>query len=234
MNIRFTSPAIFFTTLLTAALLLPAQASADDNDLAEQARVMDQQPGATVEGKLTTTFSEFAGSESNAQALVSGIRNGSEITISTNIDGNVSTATFTAPTGKTGYGNTFISLSLAKQELADLGIDQPSAEQIQAALVGGNISPDVQLAGILSQRAAGMGWGQIAKSMDMKLGPVISGMRSANKSMMKQAARPDKADKPAMSTSKSMDKPQRAEKPARPEKPERPQRPDKPERAHKL
>jgi len=86
-----------------------------------------------------------------------------------------------------GHGNVFISLALAKQQLGQLGITQPTPEQLQAALTGGTITTGTgatatttQLQGILTIRSQGMGWGQIAQKQGTKLGPVISGLKSAN------------------------------------------------------
>jgi hypothetical protein len=86
-----------------------------------------------------------------------------------------------------GHGNVFISLALAKQQLGQLGITQPTPEQLQAALTGGTITTGTgttatttQLQGILTMRSQGMGWGQIAQTQGTKLGPVISGLKSAN------------------------------------------------------
>ena len=225
--------------VLSVLVLLASQSYAadDDNQLKTHADQMDEQAsdqsgqGATVVvNKISGDFTDFAGSSENANALVTGLRNGSEITITTQYDNVSSTATFTSPTGKTGYGNVFISLSLAQQQLADLGITQPSAEQIQTALLGGNISPDTLLPGVLTLRADEMGWGQIAKTMGVKLGHVISSIRSANKSDRKEITRLEKMNK---SRPDKSNRPQRIDKPSRVEKPARPQRPDKVERPHK-
>ena len=83
-----------------------------------------------------------------------------------------------------GNGNVFISLALAKQQLASYGITNPTPEQIQAALTGGPINPNdptsQQLQGVLNQRASGMGWGEIAKLQGTNLGRVVSGLKSHN------------------------------------------------------
>ena len=141
--------------------------------------------GSTVSGKIATDFSSFAGSTPNADALVGGLRNGTVITLSsTDAKGVTTSTTFTPPTGKMGYGNVYTSLALAKQQLAGLGITDPSAQQIQAALAGGTVTgangQSTTLTGVLALRSQGMGWGQIAQTLGYKLGPVISGMKSAN------------------------------------------------------
>src|SRR4030095_10278021 len=102
----------------------------------------------------------------------------------------VTTTVITPPTGQMGHGNVFTSLALAKQQLGQMGISQPTPEQLQAALTGGTITTGTgatatphQLQGALTMRSQGMGWGQIAQQQGTKLGPVISGLKSANKQM---------------------------------------------------
>ena len=83
-----------------------------------------------------------------------------------------------------GHGNVLISLSLARQQLASHGITDPTAREIQAALTGGTVTTangrNVTLNGVLTQRADGMGWGEIAKTQGTNLGQVVSGLKSAN------------------------------------------------------
>lgn len=210
-------------------ILLSLNVQADElDDLAEQgeeinATVAAQGDGAALEA-MRDDFSGFAGSPENAEALVNGLRNGMEITISTE-HGEASSATFTPSTGTMGYGDVFISLALAKQQLEANGITEPSAEQIQMALMG---AEDTPFGGILSMRQQGMGWGQIAHSMDLKLGPVVSGMRSANKAIHAQVQAHEGSDKP-----EHPNKPEHPDKPEHPGKPEHPEMPDMPEQSHR-
>ncbi len=106
-------------------------------------------------------------------------------TITNVTTGTASTATFPSPTSTMNKGQTDIATSLAKAQLAQYGITQATPQQLNAALNGGTISvgtgtgtKTVQLQGVLTQRAAGQGWGQIANGMGVKLGPVVSGMKS--------------------------------------------------------
>jgi len=182
------------TFSMAAALALGSTAvwsaeSGETKTLATQTSQMDSlaatRGGSTVSGKIASDFGDFAGSTSNADALVGGLRNGIAVTLSsTDAKGVTTSTTFTPPTGKMGYGNVYTSLALAKQQLVGLGITDPTAQQIQAALVGGSVTgangQTTTLSGVLTLRAQGMGWGQIAHSLGYKLGPVISGMKSAN------------------------------------------------------
>lgn len=159
--------------------------SATETELETQTRQMDglaaSQGQKTVTRKIAADFAEFSGSQENAEALAAGLRNGAEITL-TGAGGT--TASFTPATGHMGNGNVYNSLALAKQQLASIGITDPTPEQIQAALNGGTVTgtdgASYELQGILQLRSEGMGWGQIAKSQGTSLGKVVSAMRSAN------------------------------------------------------
>ncbi|MCL6555194.1 MAG: hypothetical protein K6T56_02400 [Burkholderiales bacterium] len=170
-------------------------AGQEETTLTTQAARLDsegaRQP-AQVTSRFAADFAAFAGSQENAEALITGLRTGSPITLtSVSPAGTVTSTTITPPTRPMGYGNTYISLSLAKAQLAQYGISEPTPEQLQAALTGGSFtvttvaadgtvsSRTVTLQGILTQRAAGMGWGEIAKANGFRLGEVISSMKAA-------------------------------------------------------
>jgi hypothetical protein len=150
-------------------------------------------------GQLVDRYTGLAGSKQNASSLVTGLRDGKEVTLTS----GQTTETFTPSTGQMGYGNIDNALALAEASLKQNGITNPTPAQLEAALMGGKITlasgKTVELQGILRMRAEGMGWGQIANSMGFKLGE------------LKRADRVAKAERPA--------KPERPEKPARPEKP---------------
>lgn len=139
-----------------------------------------------VATKIASSFGNLAGSDANTLKLVQALRNGTAVTLTTTTSGTgtgtTSTATITPPTGKMGWGNVFISLALAKDALARVGITNPTTAQLQAALTGGEVvgadGKTVALKGILQMRADGMGWGQIAQASGTKLGPVVSSIKS--------------------------------------------------------
>lgn len=145
--------------------------------------------------ELVEKYTRLAGSEANAKTLVNGLRDGSDFTLNG--------STFKTPTGKMGYGEVNIALSIAEKQL---GTTRPTTQQLQTALIGTSAKP-----GILAMRADGKGWGQIAQAYGFKLGEVM---------------RSEKADK----ASDKADKHARADRPDRQGKPERPERPEKPER----
>lgn len=109
--------------------------------------------------RLATQYSSWAGGQSNADSLVAGLRNGAPVTLVTNgADRSVSIAGF-SPTGPMSYGAVNNALSNAQRSLARLGITRPNAEQIQAALIGGEVLlPDgatTQLRGAVAARGTG-------------------------------------------------------------------------------
>lgn len=182
MNIRQRS----ITALVTVALagtVYPVLAD-EAADLTTEIQTMDANAATTgsgvVTGKIAADFESFAGSSENANALVTGLRNGSEITLTQ--EGEPS-ATFTPPTKPMGYGNVSTSLTLARYQLAQQGIMEPTPEQLTTALNGGTITVDgntMEYQGVLQMRADGMGWGQIAQQLGTKLGFVVSGLKSQN------------------------------------------------------
>jgi hypothetical protein len=138
----------------------------------------------TPSGKLAGSFSDFAGSPENSASLVNGLRTGAPITLT---DPAVvggpppNSTTFTSPTKPMGYGNVRIALSLAQTQLASEGISNPTAAELQGALVGRTyVGPEgtTTTDGVLQMRASGMGWGKIANNMGFKLGPVVSGKQT--------------------------------------------------------
>jgi len=162
-------------------------------------------PGqAHVAGKIASNFVTLAGSEENALALVNALRNGTDVTLKTVVlppEGSTeppttTTTTFTPPTGKMGWGNVKHSLALAQDALARAGITNPTAEQLQTALNGGDIvvtnadgtTTTTTMRGILTMRSEGMGWGNIAKAGGTKLGPVTSKVKMGNPTVIPKSS----------------------------------------------
>lgn len=196
---KFSTALLLLGGLLAIAPSASLAANSTESALSSQAQQMDglttSRGEGTVSSRISSDFSSFAGSTANSDALVSGLRNGAPITLaSTDAKGATTSATFTPPTGKMGYGNVYISMSLAKQQLAAAGITEPTAQQLEAALMGGTVTNSsgqtTTMTGVLQLRADGMGWGQIAQHYGYKLGPVISGMKSSNAAMNASAKVP--------------------------------------------
>jgi hypothetical protein len=113
-------------------------------------------------------FESLAGSKENLTSLASGLRSGNEITLIEHTRAGPKATTFVPPTKPMGYGNVTRSLDLANRQLASLGITDPTAAQLKAALNGGVVTTargDVRLDGVLALRSQGMGWGKIAHTV---------------------------------------------------------------------
>ena len=164
------------TAILALALALPCAAVAQS------------------EQTLVERYTDLAGSRAGAQALVAGLRDGSDIELTY----AGTKLTIDPPTGKMGNGNVNIALALTQASLKDTA--NPTAQQFQAAL-----------SGVLDQRAAGRGWGEIANSLGFKLGEVVRSERAQPEQRAAHAdSRPERAA--------------RADRPDRPGKPDRPGR----------
>jgi len=163
---------------------------------------------------LVKKYSTLAGSEENARSLVKGLRNGTEVTLSSASGGETR---ITPPTGKMGYGNVKITLALADAQLSK--ISNPTNADLQKALMNSEN-------GILTLRAQGMGWGNIAQTLGYKLGDV---MRASS---AKDASGAAKKEERAQSQQVARDSRANGGRPdnVRPEKVDRPEKPQRPER----
>jgi len=140
-----------------------------------------------VADKFAAPFAALAGSRENAVALATALRTGSPATLTYTSVGPkgttiTKTITITPPTKPMGWGNVSHSLALARFALAQQGISNPTGPQLQAALNGGTITTadgkTVTMAGVLQQRADGMGWGKIAQSYGTTMGAVNHGLKA--------------------------------------------------------
>ena len=228
---------------LFLAILAPLRAQGDDTNeaTAAAAKEMDdtaaRQGTTAVTARLSADFATLAGSTANADALVTGLHAGSSVTFTAG--GGTQTTTFTPATGKLGWGNVFVSLALAQAELTNAGISNPTPDQLVAALNGGTVTVDsktVALSGVLALRAGGQGWGQIARTLNVRLGSVMSGLRAEHGALERaehaeavaRPEKPEKAERAALPDKVSL--PEKPERPDRPMKPDRPERPDRPGR----
>lgn len=240
---------IFFA-LMTWGLATPvtAQTTGGAEVVVTEAAVMDRQSSANpsqAESRVADDFTDLAGSRDNAGRLVRGLRTGETVSLTENAPNGTTTSTsFKPATGKTGLGNVFISLALAQESLKSAGVSSPTSDQLIAALNGGSVTVDgktIELKGVLTQRASGAGWGKIAQSLGVKLGPVVSAIKSENARQRVERRNADQGRKSASTGSRegqtgkpgpdgAGERSSRPEKAERPEKLERPEKPAKPER----
>jgi len=131
-----------FTAALAAAIIsIPAAAWSQDDG-----------------SRLSSQYAAWAGGKANADALVSGLHSGTTVTLVTSGPGRaISMAGFT-PGGPMSYDAVRGALASAQRTLSGMGIAHPTAEQIQAALIGGDITTASgatrQVAGIVGARGA--------------------------------------------------------------------------------
>ena len=154
--------------------------------------------------QLVERYTDLAGSTQNATALVTGLRDGSTITLKS----GSTVTTIDPPTQKMGFGNVDDALALTQASLEKRGIANATPEQLKAALLE-----------VLNLRAAGEGWGEIAHSLGLNLGEIKSAANRPERVQQARAERPDRAER--------TDKPDRVERMDRPMRPERPERPQK-------
>lgn len=175
-----TFPAILLA-IASIGMLIASPGQAQITAKATSAKQTPSQPAE----KLSAEYVDLAGSQQNADALLVGLRTGKSITLTADPSGPTpaaAPATFFPATRKLGIGEINIALSLAKADLAKLGISNPTPAQLAAALNGGTITAAngaiTTMPGVLAQRKSGMGWGDIANNMGYRLGELISASKT--------------------------------------------------------
>lgn len=128
--------------------------------------------------RIASQYVRLAGSEDNALALVIALREGTSVQLtmpeSAATAGLPEITTIDPPTGRLEWSDVRFALVTAQGVLYRLGIRQPTGEQLQATLVGGELrianGPVVEMRGILQMRAEGVGWREIASNARPKGG----------------------------------------------------------------
>ena len=141
--------------------------------------------------RLVTEFAPWVGSPQDTETLAQSLRSGHP---------SGSGAASVAPaTGALAYGEARLALKLAQATLAQEGISQPDAAQLQAALHGGTLETSTgpkALPGVLPQRAQGLSWGAMAQSAGMSVEDLIPPKSAApKKTSSSKAAKSGKAGK---------------------------------------
>ncbi|MDT8992953.1 hypothetical protein RQP54_18920 [Curvibacter sp. APW13] len=174
---------------LALGLAMPMMSVAQTANTPSGTTTTTSPSNSTANDRLAASYATWAGSTANARSLVNGLSTGSTVSLS----GSTGSTSFSPSTGKMGVGETGIALSLAKASLAKQGITNPTPAQISAALNGGTVTVGTKtttLNGVLSQRASGMGWGQVAHANGVKLGAVVSASKT-DKSKAAEAGHKD-------------------------------------------
>ena len=136
---------------------------------------------AQSQDQLIERYTSLAGSKENATSLVTGLRDGKEVTLKR----GTTTETFTPTTGKMGYGNVDNALALAEASLQQKKISNPTPAQLEASVTE-----------VLKLRSDGMGWGQIAKRYDTTMGAVKRPERVSKVERPEKPQRPERPEKP--------------------------------------
>lgn len=146
---------------------------------------LDAQGPAVVQ-QIQTQVGDLACSPDTIQNLVEALHDGKSVTI----NANGQSATFNASGAHLGYGEAYIALAMAAQELHNAGVSTcATPEQWQSVLLGGPLnvtntssstnsyasaSGSTQFPGIITLHNQGQGWGQIAQSNNIQLGQIVS------------------------------------------------------------
>jgi hypothetical protein len=88
---------------------------------------------------LSSQYASWAGGKSNADALVNGLQSGKTVMLVTQGSNNTRSLAGFTPPGPMSEEQVGAALAKARSTLASMGIRQPSADQIQAALIGGEV-----------------------------------------------------------------------------------------------
>jgi hypothetical protein len=160
-----------------------------DTQVTTVVRQLDAQGPAVVQ-RIQTQLGDLACSQDTVQQLVDALHSGKSVTITSNVNGQTKSSTFNASNAHLGYGEAYIALALAAEQLRNAGVSGcATPEQWQAVLLGGplNVSSSTNTSssssassgsrtvpGIVTLHTQGQGWGQIAKSSNVQLNQIIS------------------------------------------------------------
>lgn len=182
MQFRFLLAGALIALLSTTAMAQSRGGVALMREFRTMNEVVGRLEPQMVSAQIAAHFDGSFGSPDNAWSLVHGLRTGQDISLSSvGADGKRAALTFTPPTGTMSFANVFLTLSIADKGFRENGITNPSATQIQAMLMGGEISvgsKKEQLPGILARRLTGEGWGIIAAKLGVDLEPIVGEMRA--------------------------------------------------------
>lgn len=188
---------IFILGLFLA--LSPLTAAAAPDGLEPQISAMDQlaaqQERGTATERLARKFHPFIFSQQSAELLLSGLQESRTITLM-NPAAEVM-ETFKPVTPPMSLAHAFIALNLAKLNLAQYGISQPTPAQIKWALNGGHFTQSqlankrsIQLVGVLKLRAQGQSWEAVAKQIGVNPNRLRYDLQAANFALINRTATP--------------------------------------------
>lgn len=155
-----------------------------DSQVTTFVQQLDTQGPAVVQ-RISTQVGDLACSDDTIQNLVDALHSGRSVTISA----NGQSSTFNASGAHLGYGDAYLAIALAAQELRNAGVSScATPEQWQAVLLGGPLtvsqtssttnsyasaSGSNTMPGIVTLHKQGQGWGQIAQSGNVQIGQIL-------------------------------------------------------------
>ena len=137
---------------------------------------------AVAMSRLVEAFAAFAGSPENAQSLVEGLHNGTVIRL---IGIDDSQRRFSPATKPMSWDDVKIALALANAELGSADLFSPTPVDIEAVLNGGTAGTGdlmINFTGVLTQRASGLRWDQIARAHSFDIDMLVTGASRATPS----------------------------------------------------
>jgi hypothetical protein len=120
--------------------------------------------------KIAAQYATLAGSPDNALALVEALHYGSSVKLiqPQPLERHIPImVVIDPPTGAMDWTDIDRALAMAQAALARAGITRPTAEQLEEALLGGDITNEqgqtLAMAGILTLHASGVAWNHVAR-----------------------------------------------------------------------
>ena len=174
--------------------------------------------GPGIVDRITTQVGTLACSPDTVTNLVNALHTGTPVAISTDVNGQKQSATFNPSGTRLGYGEAYLALALAAQELRNSGITGcATPQQWQSVLLGGptpttatgtsvSSTSTGQFPGIITLRNQGQGWGQIAQSANVELGPLVSGVTSTNQTASARSQTSSSSPSPTGYSSREMNR----------------------------
>ena len=166
----------------------PSQLDGEIQDIDRTAARFDAEQ--TVD-KVTQNFRTFIVEPKDIKALLLGMQAGERINLTSPATGKK--ITVVRYTRAMSLGNAYVALSLAKMDLAQYEIIQPTYEQLTKAINGGTFvqsrlsgTRKIRMHGVLKQYARSRNWDQVAQRIGLGLDPLRYDMQSTAVAMVER------------------------------------------------
>lgn len=180
---------IFCCALLGSLALSPAIASTARDAFEPLIKAMDKAAAHhkrdVATEKLAHKFQPFIDSQAAAESLMNSLQYSRKVALLNPVSGRIET--FKPASKPMSLANVYVALSLAKLNLAQYGVSQPTPAQIKCALNGGEFQQSylgeqrrIRLQGVLKLHAKRLGWEAVAKRIGVNPDPARYDMQAAN------------------------------------------------------